>query len=285
MKFKWKTISLTLVFLTLMTSAVLASSSNNEAIAQGDKFFKIRGRGHFNDRAVPGTITNAINKYMEAYNGGNDSQELIIKIMHASYFYVTYATEEKAVQKEFITKAIEIGDAGLEKYPESAGINYWLSALWGRWSKVYGRIASSRKDVAVKIKKIAERTIELDPSYCEGGGYRTLGRLHFKTPRIPFLLSWPRKKKALKYLNKALVEGPENLTNHLFYAEALIERGRRDEARKEIVFIDNVKPHDEKIVEELRVKLRAREVMTILNDKILPLEEQRKMNRRPGRAK
>jgi len=260
--------------------------STSKSIAQGDKFFKIRGRMHFNDKAVPATTINAINKYMEAYNTGNHSEELIIKIMHASYFYITYATEEKALQKKSVTRAIELGEAGLEKYPKSAGINYWLSALWGRWSRIYGRIASSRKDVALKIKKLAERTIELDPSYCEGGGYRTLGRLHFKTPRIPFFLSWPRKKKALKLLNKALVEGPENLTNHLFYAEALIDQGRRDEARKEVIYIQNVKLHEENIVEELRAKLKAKEIVTTLNDNILPLNKQRQMNnrRRPSRA-
>ncbi len=241
-------------------------------------FFKLRSANHVYDKAVPANIINALKLYMEAYEAGETSAALIIKIMHASYFYVTYTDATKELKKAQVTKAIEIGDAGLKAFPESAGINYWLAALWGRWSRLYGRIASSRNDVAIKIKEYAERTIELDPSYEEGGGYRTLGRLHFKTPRIPFILSWPRKKIAMALLEKAVKEGPDNLTNHLFYAEALLDRGRRKEAEKEILFVQQARAEEENIVEAIRAKKTARHLMTIVHDK-----DDTKQNRAFGR--
>ncbi len=261
---------LALVFFALMLSTAYGAGEKERLIASGDQFFKLRGARHLKDRAVTANISNALSAYFEAYDAGEPTAELIIKIMHASYYYATYAETDKTLNRKAVTRAIEVGNKGLAAYPDSAGINYWMAALWGRWSKLHGRIASSRKDVAKKIKAFAERTIELDPLYCDGGGYRTLGRLHFKTPRIPFFLSWPRKKKALALLKKAVEVGPDNLTNHLFYAESLLERGRRDEARKEVEFIQKAKPNEEKVVEQLRVQKEAAEILTILNDKLDP---------------
>lgn len=272
MTFTRRHIYLALIFTALTLQAMLCSTAyaadtGSRAIERGDKFFALRGANHINKKALPANTQNAIKLYLEAYDAGEPSAELIIKIMRSSYFLITYTDAKKELKKEYVTKAIEIGGAGLKTYSESAGINYWLAALWGRWSKLYGRIASSKNNVAVKIKDYAERTIELDPSYCEGGGYRTLGRLHFKTPRIPFLLPWPRKKLALKFLEKALQEGPDNLTNHLFYAEALINRGKKKEADKELRFVQTALTTEETIVEDIQAKQSANELMKVVHDK------------------
>jgi len=266
-----------LVVALLFSPAYTAASTESASslVERGDKFFQIRGVNHMGDWAVPGNIRNALDLYIEAYDMGEPSQELIEKILHASYFYANYAKTDKEKQKKAVDRALEIGTKGLKAYPDSAGINYWMASLWGRWSGLHGRIASARKDVALKVKAFAEKTIELDPSYCEGGGYRTLGRLHYKTPKIPFFLTWPNKKKALELLEKAVKEAPDNLTNRLFYAESLIERGKRDQARKEITFIQKAEIHEEKVVEELRVKGEAIDVMTRLNDNIKLNREER----------
>jgi len=263
-----KPLYLAILFLTLALSTAYGAGEKERLIARGDQFFKIRGAHHIKGRPVKANISNSISAYLEAYDAGEPSAELIVKIMHASYYYITYAENNKSLQKKAVDKALKIGEKGLKAYPESAGINYWMAALWAGWSKANGRIASSRKNVAKKIKAYAERTIELDPLYCEGGGYRTLGRLHFKTPRIPFILSWPRKKKALALLKKAVEAGPENLTNHLFYAESLIERGKRKEAEKEVKFIQKAKIDKEKVVEEMRIKGEAERLFAILHDKV-----------------
>jgi len=266
---------LALVFLAVMLSTAYASEDQKTLINRGDEFFKIRGAHHLKDKAVPANIRNALSAYLEAYDAGNPTPELIIKIMDASYYYVTYAETDKTLRKKAVDKAMEIGEKGLEAFPDSAGIHYWQAALWAGWSRLHGMIASSRKNVTQKIKDLAESTIKLDPAYCEGGGYRTLGRLHFKTPRIPFFLSWPRKKTALAYLKKAVEIGPHNLTNHLFYAESLIERGKRKEARKEVDFIQKAKIDKESVVEELRVKREALDLLGTLDDKIDPRRENR----------
>lgn len=241
-----------------------------DLIYRGDEFYRIRGVNHMKDRAIPAYVSTALDLYLKAYAAGKPSEDLIIRILQASYYYVTYAEKDKKLRREAVDRAMEIGQKGLEAYPESAAMNYWMAALWGSWSKLHGRFAAAKKDVALKIRALAEKTIELDPEYNEGGGYRTLGRLHFKTPRIPFLITWPDKKKALELLKKAVEVGPKNLTNHLFYAEALLYSGKRAEARKEITLIQKADVREDRVVEDLRVKKEAADLLLTLNEKIDP---------------
>ncbi len=253
----------------------LSPEEIEDLIYRGDEFFRIRGVNHMKDSAIPAYVKTALGLYLKAYEAGKPSEELIEKIMHASYYYATYAEKDKKLRRKILDRALEIGAKGLEAYPESAAINYWMAATWGAWSKVHGRWAAARKDVAQKIRALAEKTIELDPEYAEGGGYRTLGRLYFKTPRIPLFVSWPDKKKALELLKKAVEVGPKNLTNHLFYAEALLYSGQRDEARKEIEFIQKADIREDRVVEELRVKKEAAELLNTLNEKMDPVMRRR----------
>jgi len=254
----------------------LSADEIEDLIYRGDEFFRLRGANHIKDRAYPANVRNALDLYLQAYEGGKPTEDLVIKILHASYYYVTYAEKDKNRRKEAVDRAMEIGQKGLEEFSDSAGIHYWMAALWGAWSRVYGTFASARNDVALKIRALAEKTIELDPEYAEGGGYRTLGRLHFKTPYIPFFITWPDKKKALKLLEKAVKTGPRNLTNHLFYAESLLYRNQRDKAEKEIKLVLKAKIREERVVEELRVKKEAKELLNTLYEKLDP-EMQRRM--------
>jgi len=237
-------------------------------IERGDLFFRLRGAHHVKDRAVPANVRNALDLYLQAYDAGPVTEGLITRILHATYFYVTYAETDRKLAKKAVDRALEIGKKGLKEYPGSAGINYWMASIWAAWSRVHGHFASAGKDIAGKIRALARKTIEIDPAYNEGGGYRTLGRLHYKTPHIPFFLSWPDKNKALKLLKKAVEVAPENLTNHLFYAESLLERGYRDRARKEVEFIIKARIREENVVEELRVKKRAAALLPVINDRI-----------------
>jgi len=108
--------------------------------------------------------------------------------------------------------------------------------------------------VADRVKEFGETVVRLDPSYAEGGGYRTLGRLHYKAPRIPFILSWPSKKESQANLEKAVKIGPTNLTNHLFLAETFLANGNEERALKEIDYILRAKVNPTKQVEDLRDK-------------------------------
>lgn len=250
----------------IMPGVSLSSESPSQLIGEGDSFFSQRAVGHTGDRATTAPILRAISSYSSAYNDENQSPELAIKIMKSIYFYIAYAEKNVKKRKEALWKAIKLGEEALKKYPDSVGINYWMGGCWGRWGEINGVFTSARMGVAAKIRYYAQRTIELDPAYADGGGYRTFGILHSKAPKIPLILPWPSNKEAVKYLTKAVEAGPENLTNHLYYAESLAKIGQIQKAISHLEKVVNAEIDPEKLIEELKDKREAQSLLENLKD-------------------
>lgn len=248
------------VTLTLWSPAAYGAGSTAELIARGDSFYQKRAEGHNGEWASTEPIEKALNTYLEAYEKGDRSPELAARILRASFFYATNAEKDRKNQKKILQRAIDIGSEVIEKHPDNVALNYQMAGCWGRWGEVNGIIASARKGVADKVKYYGERVLKLDPDYEEGGGHRTMGRLHFKAPYIPLILSWPDKKEALRHLARAVEAGPQNLTNHLFYAESLFKAGSYGDALKHVNVILSAKLHESKVVEDLRDKRAAGEL-------------------------
>ena len=252
----------------IMPGISLSSDSPSQLIGEGDSFFSQRAVGHIGNRATTAPILHAISSYVSAYDHENQSPELVIKIMRAFYFYIAYAEKDVEKRKEALWKSIQLGEEALKKYPDSVGINYWLGGCWGRWGEINGVFSSAKMGVAAKVRYYAKRTIELDPVYADGGGYRTLGILHSKAPRIPFILPWPSNKEAVKYLARAVETGPHNLTNHLYYAETLAKIGQIEKAINLLEKVVNAEVNPEKLIEELKDQQVAQSLLEDL--KTLP---------------
>jgi len=153
----------------------------------GDDFYAKRAEGYKDGVVDPAMINDALAAYHKAYALGDNSEELVVKLMRATYFYAAYAEKTPAKQKKALTEVIEIGEKALKKNSKSVALNYQMAGAWGKWGEVNGIFASARQGVADRVKEFGETAEKIDPSYGEGGAYRTLGRLHFKAPRIPFI--------------------------------------------------------------------------------------------------
>ncbi len=246
-------------------SAFISDKAPEEGYQKlGDEFYAKRADG-FKDGLVDSTMINkALASYHKAYALGDSSEELAVKLLRAAYFYATYAEKTKARQKKALTDAIEIGEEILHSHQRDVALNYHLAVTWGRWGEVNGIFSSARKGIADKVKDFGEMAERIDPSYAEGGAYRTLGRLHYKAPRIPLILTWPSKKESQEYLEKAVKIGPTNLTNHLFLAETLIANNDNEKALRHIDYILMAKVNPTRQVEDLQDKKDAQ----LLKDKI-----------------
>ncbi len=250
--------SILIVF--LLASFSFAGESAVDLVKTGDELYKRRAEGHSGDKAPVDIVLKARDAYLAAYDNGDHSEELVDKLMSANYFYATYAEEDETKQKQALELSIKVGEELLSRMPDSVAVNYQMGGAWGRWGEVFGIFASARKGVAQTVREYAETTVALDPEYAGGGGYRTLGRLHFKAPKIPFILSWPSKKESEKFLKKATALGPDKLTNHLFYAETLMASGAKKEALSELEFILKAIPSQDTLVEDLRDQKEAGEL-------------------------
>ncbi len=206
----------------------------DDFLTKADSLYELRSNGfdEENLRADSLHINKCIDVYKDAIetSAGDAKQEAIWKLMRAYYFKGHYCTDDVERQKQIFDLGKEWGQKGLEEFPESIGIHLWTAILWGVWGEAYGTFAAARKGVAGKIREHSEKVIELDENYRDAAGYRILGRLHFKAPKIPLILGWPSKKKAVEYLEKAYAVGPDHIMTVKYLAEALYEQNQKERA-------------------------------------------------------
>ena len=92
------------------------------------------------------------------------------------------------------------------------------------------------------MRKHSKKIISLDPEYENGGGYFMLGVVHYKSPYIPFILSWPDNDKAISYLSKSITVGEQIPNQKVYLAQALYKDGRKVEAVKLLKEVANMEP-------------------------------------------
>lgn len=247
-----------LIVIIFLIWTFLHISLADDMLMEADEFYDLRGINF--DRktllADSSYIDKAISLYREVIADSSDSvkEEAIWKAMQAYYFKGRYTVSDSDVRKAIYDEAKNIGADGINEFPESVAIHVWMAGIWGAWGEEHGVLKAARKGVAGKIRKHCEKAIELDENFDEGSAYLILGRLHFKAPRIPLILGWPSKKKALQFLEKAHAISPQNLLTKQFLAEALYESGQRDRAIELMEEIINTDTLVRGVVEDAFVK-------------------------------
>jgi tetratricopeptide (TPR) repeat protein len=217
--------------LLLITSSGLLAQS---ALEQADALWEKRGE-NFNAQTLladPGNIDQAIKLYQEALAPatGDVKAEVTWKLIRAYYFKGNYTTKDSEGKKAIFDQGKVLGEKAIVEFPDSPGINLFTAIVWGVWGEEYGLVKAATEGVAGKIKKYCEKVIELDPNYDNAGGYRVLGRVYFKAPKIPLILGWPSNDKAIEFLEKGLQIAPDNLITQQFLAEALYKDGQKERA-------------------------------------------------------
>jgi len=206
------------------------------SIDQADSLWEKRGESFDQNTLIADgvNIDQAIDIYKKIIEtaSGAEKEEATWKLIRAYYYKGKFTVKDKEIKKKIYDQGKELGEAALKEFPESPGINLYLAIVWGVWGEEYGIFAAARKGVAGKMKKLCEKTIKLDPEFDEAGGYRILGRLNFKAPKIPLILGWPSKKKAVTILEKSLKIAPDDLNTKQFLAEALYSQKQKERAVK-----------------------------------------------------
>jgi tetratricopeptide (TPR) repeat protein len=135
-------------------------------------------------------------------------------------------------KKQIYDLGKNVGAEGLKAFPESVGINAWMAIIWGVWGEENGILQSAKQGVAGKVREHCEKVIALDDHFQDATGYRVLGRVNFKAPKIPIILGWPSKDKAVEYLEKANKIAPTNLYTKQYLAEAYYDKGQKNPAKE-----------------------------------------------------
>lgn len=226
---------------------IAGSVSANDLINTADSLYLHRGDIFDTESllADSANIDRAIGLYSDALASASSEikGQATWKLLRAYYYKGNFTTNDHELKKQIFDKGKKLGVQSIEDHPESAGIYFWTAVLYGVWAEEYGKLKAAREGAAGKIRGYCEKAIEIDSLFGDAGGYRILGRVHFKSPKIPLILGWPSKEKAVEYLEKAVELAPNNLYGKQYLAEALYERKQKDRAislAQEIIVSDYI---------------------------------------------
>jgi tetratricopeptide (TPR) repeat protein len=261
----------------------LPLSAWQDPVAPGDAAWGRRAQGQ--------QINEAIAAYEQALRADPANLDAAWKLLRALHFkgeYVARTAEEK--QKVF-ARGRDVAEAALDRVAQRAGgrtkldalspqaaakalagipqarpIHLWAAVHWGLWGDSFGRLAAARQGVGDRVRRSAEILLALDERYEDAAGHRVLGRLHTIAPKVPMFTGWVDRDKAVAELRRAVALGPDNLLNHLYLAEALLEHhpDKKGEAREILRRLTARRPAADRLVEDERALADARALLARL---------------------
>ena len=223
--------------------------------------YQNRHAGSVGISASEETIDQAIKYFSHAIQKPEFEQDAALYLLKSYYYKAEFATPKKESKKKIFNIGKALGEKYIEKYPNSAAMRYWYLVNLGSWAEIYGILSAAREGVADIMKTHSEKIIELDPGYQDGGGFFMLGAVHYKSPYIPFLLSWPDNDEAIKYLQMSLDTGKPTLNQKIYLAQALKKNRQQDDAEILLQEVINSKPDSTYLVEELDDIEEARQLL------------------------
>jgi tetratricopeptide (TPR) repeat protein len=241
----------TITIIALFASLFTIAKTNNTASSyevQGKEWYEKRAEGSVANEAKAEPINKAIAFYEKAMSIA-PTEANVIMLLRCYYFKGSFVNLKSEERKAIFDKGKNLGEVMQKQYPRSAGIKYWLAGHYGKWAKEYGVFAAAKEGVADKVKELSEEVIKLDATYNDGGGYLVLGLVHFHSPRIPFLLSWPSNTLALENLQKAVKAAP-TIGNTFCLAKAYLKEGKKDLGLALLKKASAMQPRAEKLVED-----------------------------------
>ncbi len=208
-------------------------TAEKEPFEKGVNFYNSRAEGAVGYNIKPLNIENAIKQFKKV------SQDLELEagvyLMRSYYFKGKFLVKTDDEKKEIFSKGKKKGEKLIKLFPNSAAVRYWYLVNLGSWAEVYGTMAAAKEGVAGLMRDHSKKIIEIDPSYSNGGGYFMLGAVHFKSPYIPFILSWPSNDLAIKNLEKAYGIGVSTPSQTVYLAQALYKDGQKELAKSYLV--------------------------------------------------
>jgi len=236
-------------------------ASAKAGMDEGVDFYSKRQDGSKGTLASTENIDKAIEQFSTALLSPQSEKDAALYLLKSYYYKAEFAVQDKDEKKKIFNEGKALGEKYIEKYPTSAEFRYWYLVNLGSWAQVYGILTAAREGVSDLMKTHSEKIIELDPEYQNGGGYFMLGAVHFKSPYIPFLLSWPDNDDAIKYLQLSVDTGNAEMNQKNYLAQALSKDGRDKKARALLTEVINTEPSTTTLVEDLDDIEEARQLL------------------------
>ncbi|MFL3014222.1 MAG: tetratricopeptide repeat protein [Candidatus Neomarinimicrobiota bacterium] len=175
-------------------------------------------------------IDQAIDQFLKAMKTPDGELEAGVYLLKCYYYKGKFVSDSNDTKKEIFSMGKSLGEQLISRHPQSVESYYWYLVNLGSWAEIYGTMSAAKEGVAGTMRKFSKKIIDIDSNYNDGGGYFMLGAVHFKSPYIPFILSWPSNDKALKYLTLAYNTGESTPNQAVYLARALHKNGQTTKA-------------------------------------------------------
>ena len=248
-------------FLLIIFCLSMMIASAKAGINEGVEYYQKRQEGSKGRLASVENINKAIKHFSSALLTPESEKDAALYLLKSYYYKAEFAVQNKEEKKKIFNWGKDLGEKYIEKYPNSVEFRYWYLVNLGSWAQVYGILTAAREGVSDLIKIHSEKIIELDPEYRNGGGYFMLGAVHYKSPYIPFLLSWPDNDEAIKYLQLAVETGKAEMNQKNYLAQAVNKDGQHEKARKLLTEVINTESDPANLVEDLDDIEEARQLL------------------------
>lgn len=148
------------------------------------------------------------------------------------YFFDAINEEKKDSRIKIYQKSIDAADKAIQEDSKSVLAHFWKAAAVGKQGLDIG-VTKALKS-ARPMRESLEIVLGNDEKFEYGGAHRALGRLYYELPGWP--LSFGDNDKALEHLKKSMNLFPDHLGNRIYYAQMLLKKGQKEEAKKQIVY-------------------------------------------------
>lgn len=246
--------------------AIIFSASAQSDFEEGLRWYSQRSSGANGIKAKSEHIDKAISHFEKALTNDSREIETVIYLMRCYNFKGRFVMEDKSDKRKTYQLGKELGDKFVPKYPLNKELRFQYLAAIGQWGDSMGVFRAAKEGVVDLVKGEMEALIKLDPEFRNGIGERALAVLNLRVPRIPFILSWPDKKKALTMTNDVISRYPNDIGNNYYHAEALAENGKDEEAINYLYKALSMDPDPENLLEEKHYHVEAKKMLKRLTD-------------------
>ncbi len=258
-----KFLSFFLLFIAIQANARTAS----EWLKLGDSLYAIRAIQSESDKARRDIINESNTAYRMAMRDPALRKMAGTKWLSGMYYQGCFAYTDESDRMRIFSEATQVGNDLYIKYPTDPQIGYWYLANLSLWAKEKGIWKAIRTGFADRVRQVSQTVMKAHQSESDStmaGIYQILGRSHHLLPKIPFLLSWPDRNLAEKYLKLAVKLEPKNPSHQLFLAEFYRDQERWDESLQLVLQLRRTGIRESHALEDRRVLWKAIDVQTAL---------------------